>query len=682
MLQRICNCCVFVLVLTLIPCFVCQTLTGVLVTPLPETPAQSQFISAIFGIQGDTSPPPPPPEVSAFDVIDTVAIQEEELDPVAETTTTTVPPPTTTPAAAAPTGGFVAPPAFGFLHGVASGDPTATSVIIWTRWTPPQGQDLTLLEQSVQYQVSTDALFEDVVDFGVVVTDIEKDFTVKKVVKGLNEGTTYYYKFISSGRETRTGKTRTLPSSNVEQLRFAVVSGANWRRGFFNAYSAAAKVKDLDFLLNLGDFIFESDDQTNPNPSEYNLVGRAELQPSTEVATLGEYRIRHALYRTDEGLLELLANVPMFSSWDDHEIVAGAYKSGAASHDISKGPYELRKQFAMQAYQEWMPIQSFQRDMGDTYREFYFGDLAVLVLPETRLTQRDAPINILSSELGQQIESVSAANWTTVVTAEAINQLKAEINAPDRVMIGEQQMGNIEYTARLPGATWYLLGSQTSVGQTACADFEDALNVLAAATRPSYQLLLDAIEDETVENEILRNCFASGVFGLPQDAEAWSGYPVERQKLISALNQRNIAENGRSVILSGNSFDSAVGKIFDNASNPVSVEFQVPSVTEPGFEFIDQIANEIIPDLSWENWFVGAKQLANPGLIYYNLGERGFAVVTVKMEELHVDYVYVTTVQTTEFDFQCRAAFDVSLDAPGDVDLGRCTRDFDLFIEQ
>eukprot|EP01024_Parvocaulis_polyphysoides_P025499 TRINITY_DN23216_c0_g3_i1.p1 TRINITY_DN23216_c0_g3~~TRINITY_DN23216_c0_g3_i1.p1 ORF type:complete len:650 (+),score=75.46 TRINITY_DN23216_c0_g3_i1:61-2010(+) len=578
--------------------------------------------------------------------------------------------------------GYVAPQPFGFLHGVASGDPTTDSVVIWTRWTPPFGQDLDTFQQNVQYQVAVDSLFQDVVDFGVVTTNIDRDFTVKFTVEGLMGGTTYYYKFQASGRESRIGKTRTLPEGQVEQLRFAVFSGANWRRGFFNAYGAASKVKELDFMLHLGDFIFESSNLTNPTPDEYVLQDRPDLEPGNEVASLEEYRLRHALYRTDKGLQDLLATVPMFCAWDDHEVVQGAYKSGAQEHDVAKGLYEIRKQFAMQAYQEWMPIQFFRRDLGDTYREFYFGELAVLVLPETRLTYRDAPVDILRSPLGQQIENLSASNWTSSVTSEAISQLKQEINKPGRVMIGETQMGNIEYTARLPGAIWYLLGSQTSVGQTACADFEGALDVLAAATRPTFKLLLDAIKERTVSNEVLRKCFASGLFDLPHDTDAWSGYPEEREQLIAALDQKNDAETGRSVVFSGNGGDSAVLKVNNLEQDPVAVEFLVPSVTSPGFEFVETIANETFLDLNWENWFIAAKQLANPGMIYYNLGERGFAVVTIEQEELHVDYVYVSTVESLDYGYKCRAAFDVFLEDSGDVRQSRCTRESDLFEEQ
>eukprot|EP01025_Chloroclados_australasicus_P059693 TRINITY_DN755_c1_g1_i4.p1 TRINITY_DN755_c1_g1~~TRINITY_DN755_c1_g1_i4.p1 ORF type:complete len:592 (-),score=44.10 TRINITY_DN755_c1_g1_i4:62-1789(-) len=493
---------------------------------------------------------------------------------------------------------------FGFLHGVASGDPTSSSVVIWTRWTPPDGQDINLFQQSVQYLFSTDEFFEDIIDFGVEITDVNKDFTVKKTVTGLQGGSTYHYKFQASGRDSIVGKTRTLPAGEVDQMRFVVFSGANWRQGFFNVYDAASKVKDLDFLLHLGDFIFESGSLSNPDASEYSLQGRPSLQPKGETYTLSDYRKRHALYRTDEGLQKLLANFPLIASWDDHEISQGAYKSGSETHDQSKGLYEVRKQFAMQAYQEWIPVQQFRRDLGDTYREFYFGQLAVLVLPETRLTFRDAPIDILATDLGRQIQGLSAANWTKGVTAVAIADVNQKINALGRAMVGQVQMSNIEYTARQQGATWYLLGSQTSVGQSQCADFDGALEVLATATRPTFQLLLDAIVESTKTNQILRRCFASGMFNLPHDTEAWAGYPAEKAQLIQALDQRNIENTGRSVVLSNNGGDSAVLAINDDQGNPVAVEFSVPSVTVPGFEFLDVIANETFPDLDWENWFI------------------------------------------------------------------------------
>lgn len=130
-----------------------------------------------------------------------------------------------------------------FYHGVASGDPLEDRVVIWTRVTPEVDKSI-----SVKYEMSTDTLFNNIVSFGNLTTNSTKDYTVKVDVTGLSAYTTYYYRFItkdvtSVSDTSIVGRTKTtpLPSSNISNLKFAVVSCANYEGGFFNGYQNISK---------------------------------------------------------------------------------------------------------------------------------------------------------------------------------------------------------------------------------------------------------------------------------------------------------------------------------------------------------------------------------------------------------------------------------------------------------
>src|SRR5688500_11470090 len=118
-----------------------------------------------------------------------------------------------------------------FRHGVASGDPLADRVILWTRVTPRDGASA----QQVSWQVARDPKFANVLARGEVETGAARDFTVKLDARGLEPATTYYYRFQSGGEQSAIGRTKTLPRENVARVRLGVVSCPNPTHGAFNA---------------------------------------------------------------------------------------------------------------------------------------------------------------------------------------------------------------------------------------------------------------------------------------------------------------------------------------------------------------------------------------------------------------------------------------------------------------
>jgi alkaline phosphatase D len=237
-----------------------------------------------------------------------------------------------------------------FLHGVASGDPRANRVILWTRVTPDAPDAAAI---SVDWRLARDPGLTDLVQSGRFVTSAERDFTVKVDPAGLASQSTYYYDFAvtqADGEVVRSpvGRTRTAPGAgdSVERVRAAVVSCSNYAFGFFNAYGRIAERADLDLVIHLGDYLYET--------------GGGEVRshlPDREIISLADYRERHAQYKTDPDLQEAHRQHAWITTWDDHETTDNSYRTGANNHtEGAEGCWEERMGWAIRAYFEWMPI--------------------------------------------------------------------------------------------------------------------------------------------------------------------------------------------------------------------------------------------------------------------------------------------------------------------------------------
>ena len=279
-----------------------------------------------------------------------------------------------------------------FFHGVASGDPLSDRVIIWTRVTTDSSF------AQVNWRIATDTNMQNIVNSGVQNTDAQTDFCVKVDVNGLQPFTWYFYEFEVLGKKSIRGRTRTLPVGDVDSLRFAVVSCADYTNGYYNAYAKITQRNDIYAVIHLGDYIYEYGGGTAPRNHE----------PSNEIITLTDYRMRHSHYKLDEDLMRLHQQYPFFSVWDDHETANNSWYGGAQNHTpATEGNWFNRKAAGVQAYFEWMPLRL--PDLQDTqriYRKFRMGELADLYMMDTRLQGREeqdgANTNPNRTLLGQQ----------------------------------------------------------------------------------------------------------------------------------------------------------------------------------------------------------------------------------------------------------------------------------------
>lgn len=262
-----------------------------------------------------------------------------------------------------------------FYHGVASGDPESDKVMLWTRVTTDSAT------VDVKWRIATDTAMSNVIDSGMVNTGMNSDYSVKVDVTNLQPFTWYFYEFEAYGKMSVRGRTRTLPVGNIDSLRFAVVSCADYTNGYYNAYRTITERNDVFAVIHLGDYIYEYGGGTPPRNHE----------PGHEIITLSDYRMRHSHYKLDEDLMRLHQQYPFFSVWDDHETANNSWYGGAENHTPgTEGDWFDRKAYGVQAYYEWMPLR--MPDPQDTqriYRKFRLGELADLYMMDTRLQGRE-----------------------------------------------------------------------------------------------------------------------------------------------------------------------------------------------------------------------------------------------------------------------------------------------------
>ena len=271
-----------------------------------------------------------------------------------------------------------------FQHGVASGDPLSDRVVLWTRVSP--STDLPA-ELDVSWWVALEPSAANPIRSGQTSARVERDYTVKLDVSGLAPDTSYYFGFSSQGERSVVGRTRTLPVEGVEQVRLAVTSCANYPQGYFNAYRDIAETKDLHAVLSLGDYLYEYANDAYGDGTALNRVP----VPNREIVSLGDYRTRHAQYKTDVDLQAAHAAHPWIVIWDDHESANDSWQGGAENHnpEQGEGDWAPRRAAAIKAYYEWMPIREVPTGL---FRSFRFGDLADLVMLDTRLEGRDKQV--------------------------------------------------------------------------------------------------------------------------------------------------------------------------------------------------------------------------------------------------------------------------------------------------
>lgn len=528
-----------------------------------------------------------------------------------------------------------------FLHGVASGDPLSDAVILWTRVTPALSHRVDHKHRHehenhhsesnhsilVGWEVATDAEFHHLVRKGNTPVTSETDYTLKVDVRGLRPAKTYYYRFHTHHHVSSSGVTRTLPAGDVSQVKFAVLSCANYPAGFFNVYQEASYQTDLDAVIHLGDYIYEYGAGGYATQNA-NSIGRG-FNPANEgeLLTLSDYRLRYAQYRTDQGLQALHATAPFICVWDDHEIANDTWKSGAENHNAGEGDFILRKSQAIRAYFEWMPIRPVARNNQEIiYRRFEFGNLVNLMMLDTRVIGRD-----------QQLDYANYISSTGDFNAA---QFVADVSDTNRTLMGFEQRDWLLGSMAASSATWQVLGQQVLMGRMNLPA-ELLLNLANPASALTSFSELVGLKMKYMAGADLTAVELARLNQpeLPYNLDAWDGYATEREIVLgtSYALQKNL------LVLAGDTHNAWANNLHDINGNAVGVEFATPSVTSPGLE--EYLS---LPQAAWPQTEFGFQTLIKD-LQYANLGDRGFMTITLTPQQAIAEWHFVSTVLDSDY---------------------------------
>ncbi|EHH2531315.1 alkaline phosphatase D family protein [Vibrio parahaemolyticus] len=514
--------------------------------------------------------------------------------------------------------------AVSFEHGVASGDPTQTQVIIWTRVTTAASY------VDVSWQVASDMEFSNVVQSGVFTTDTGRDFTVKVDVQNLNANSQYYYRFMVGEMMSEVGQTQTLPEDGVEKASMAVVSCANYPAGYFHVYREILNQHEqssFDVVLHLGDYIYEYG--AGGYASEDAAALGREPSKGTECITLDDYRKRYAQYRQDADLQALHAKLPMIAVWDDHELANDTWKNGAENHQDDEGRFIDRRAAAAAAWTEWLPVRENTFSNMLIYRQFSFGNLVNLMMLDTRLVGRDKPLDYFS---------------LSAPTMEAIGGLVAQSRSADRELLGTEQVAWLMKEFNTHDAKWNVLGQQVLMSR---------MELPSSVMTAMFQLFTSTEEKKT-EALLAVNTAITGYLAdpsadpisLPYNLDAWDGYYVEREKVYQLAK----ASSGNFVCLAGDTHNAWASELKDVSNNPIGVEFATSSVSSPGLEeylALDPVA-------------IAQMEYTLPHLVselkWADIKQRGFMRVTFTAEAAQSTWYLVSTIKDKKYQVTTKSA--------------------------
>jgi alkaline phosphatase D len=511
---------------------------------------------------------------------------------------------------------------FGFQEGVASFDPTAGSVLLWTRYTPADNEPA---DAPLRWEVAEASSFASLVASGTVTATAATDFTVRADVTGLAANRPYYYRFRNerTKAESVVGQTRTLPTAGqASSVKLAVVSCANYQAGLFNVYGAVAE-SEVDVVVHLGDYIYEyGQGQYGTNPTTASL-NRGHL-PTTEILSLADYRTRYRQYRSDPQLQKAHQLKPFICVWDDHELANDAYLDGAQNHQPDEGSFAQRRQIAQQVWHEYLPARVTSPDK--IYRSFDFGGIAHLHMLDTRMVGRD--------------KQLSFANYLGAGgTFDTAGFGAAWLN-PNRSLLGADQRSWLAGALAGSSARWQVLGSQVLMGKMYIpAELLPLVAQLAtggatAALLTQYTTLatqLITIKQRLAQADPTLTAAerARVTTVLPYNLDAWDGYPAERERVYAAATGKKL------ISLAGDTHNAWYSDLTATGGRKVGAEFACPSVSSSGFESF--FGNNAAATQS----FAQSNQLLIDDLHYLDASQRGYVLAEFTAAAATARWLYV-----------------------------------------
>ena len=508
---------------------------------------------------------------------------------------------------------------FTFPLGVASGDPKDSSVVFWTRCLSLKGVETV----SLKLELSTSSTFEGLAATVELSATRQYDYTVRAKVTGLTPGTRYHYRFVSGQDVSVAGTTKTAPpaSSSPASMKFAWLTCQDWSVNHWAAMDLIA-AEELDFLVHLGDYIYETvgasfqSGQAEAAHTKITLPNGAPRGGAGVYATsLEDYRSLYRTYRGDPRLQELHRKFPMIAIWDDHEFSDDCWQDHQ-TYNNANTQQTTRRRSATQAWAEYMPI-----DFGDVsfdlakpaydniriYRDFRFGALMHLVMTDQRLYRDDHIVGEaeLATLIGHDpLQGNDAIGARYFVPRQILNQfegLASVVLKRTPSILGATQTQWWKDTMKASTATWKVWGNEVTLNRM-------WIDLRASAPAP-------------YNNQYVVN------------ADAWDGYPSHRAELMTHLKTNGIKN---VVAITGDLHAFQCGTIRDNpdpaVGTPVAVDFVAAGISSDSFyRYLKDGAGNtpLVPLVATPATFDAVIRGHNPDFAYADHDAQGFAIATV-----------------------------------------------------
>lgn len=493
---------------------------------------------------------------------------------------------------------------------VASADPSPTGVILWTHLAPSAWKST----EPLYVQVARDAAFQNLVlQARVDASRIGSlnDYTVKLDLDGhLAPATGYWYRFIYDGTLSRTGRCRTLPAAgaSLSRLKLGLLTCQDYTNGYYNALAKLAQDDSLDFVLHLGDFIYES--AGDPRFQSLPYADRTLILPSGGLVALdlADFRFIYRTYRSDPSMQAAMERHTFICVPDDHETANDCYWDyerdtlGAPDHPYTTdarygndaGLLRRLKLDAQRAWSEYVPARvalnegaTHPHDFLRQYRRFSFGSFLDLFMIETRSYRSPHPCGE-----GDALQRYVPLGCTAY-------------NQTGRTMLGHAQLQWLVEGLVGSRANWKLMGNQTFFGQL-------ALTLL-------------------------------GTNLAPINVDAWDGYAAERRLICDLLRQNKV---NNFVVATGDLHTyiaSQIKRDYGNLNpfdghNHVGVEFMTPAVTSSNIgELLSQGMTTEQKTALVNGLSKTVVQLNNPHIRFFDSTQHGYS--TLEFTPSWVDWV-------------------------------------------
>ena len=496
---------------------------------------------------------------------------------------------------------------------VSSADPSETGVILWTHIAPTAVRG----GEPLYVQVALDANFQTLLlQAQVAAQDIndQRDHTVKIDLDGqlpaMASGGPYFYRFIYDGTVSRTGRCRTLPAAGAQRkrLKLGLLTCQDYTNGYYGALAQVARDDSIDYVLHLGDFIYET--AGDPRFQSLPFADRTMVLPSGGLVALdlADYRFIYRTYRSDPHLQAVMERHTFVCVPDDHETANDSYWDyardtlGAPDHPYTtdakygNSPALLKqlKLDSQRAWSEYVPARvSFNPQATHpfealkVYRRFNFGGFLDLFMIENRTYRSPHPCG--EDDILRRYLPLGCTKF----------------NNGDRTLLGAEQHNWLVEGLTGSRATWKLMGNQTFLGRL-------------AVTLAGQQL-------------------------SPINVDAWDGFVAERRALTGALREAKVRN---FLVATGDLHAHMASNIKHDwgnlnpldTSNFVGAEFMTPSVTSSTLaESVAAGADEATRILLGRALAAPTVRLNNPHIQFFDSSRQGYS--TLELTDSHAEWV-------------------------------------------